>query len=190
MVKLMYNNIRRLIEEYVPCCDQEISDKEQMLAFMNASEGWLDRDNAMAHMTASAWVVDPERTSVLMAYHNIYDSWSWVGGHADGDGDLLAVAVKETLEETGIKAKPVSDKPISIESLCVNSHVKRGAHVSCHIHMNVTYLLEADPGERARIKPDENSGVMWIPFEEVDSRVAEDAMRPIYAKLIERARNM
>lgn len=182
--------MRRLIEEYVPGCEQEVSDRQQMLSFMDSCDGWLTRDNAMAHVTVSAWVVDPERTRVLMAYHNIYDSWAWTGGHADGESDLVAVAMKEVREETGVEARPVSDEPMSIESLNVVSHIKRGNFVSSHIHMNVTYLLEAEPDVQARIKPDENSGVMWIPFEEVESKVSEDAMKPIYRKLMDRARSM
>ena len=182
--------MRKVIDEYVPSCEQEASDRQQMLSFMDSCGGWLTRDNAMAHVTVSAWVVNPERTRVLMAYHNIYDSWAWTGGHADGESDLVAVAIKEVREETGVEARPVSDKPISIESLNVVSHIKRGKFVSSHIHMNVTYLLEADPAAQARMKPDENSGVMWIPFEEVESKVSEEAMKPIYRKLMERARSM
>ena len=56
----------------------------------------------MAHMTASSWIVNEDYTKVLMIYHNIYNSWAWTGGHADGDEDLLHVAVKEAREETGL----------------------------------------------------------------------------------------
>ena len=180
-------NVRAVIAGYAPKCEQEARDRAQMLAFMDANDGWLTRENAMAHVTASAWLVDPARTRVLMVYHNIYRSWSWVGGHADGESDLLGVALREAGEETGVQARAVLDGPISIESLCVNGHVKRGCYVAAHIHMNVTYLLEADPDAVTRIKPDENSGVMWIDFGEVDGRTSEECMRPIYEKLIRRA---
>ena len=178
----------RIVRDYVSGDAQEAADREQMLAFMESSDGWLTRENSMAHVTASAWIVDPGRSRALMVYHNIYDSWSWTGGHADGDGDLLAVALREAEEETGVTARPVMTEPVSIESGCVAPHVRRGRIVPAHIHMNVTYLLEADPEAALRVKPDENSGVMWIPFEEIDSKVTEDDMRPIYAKLIARAR--
>ena len=184
------DKVRKLIEEYIPLCEQEERDREQMLAFMGVKASWLTRENSMAHMTASAWVVDKDRSSVLMIYHNIYGSWSWTGGHADGEDELLSVALREVEEETGVKARAVSEEPISIECLCVNSHIKKGRHVSSHIHMNVTYLLEADASAAARIKPDENSGVMWIPFDKVNAYVTEDVMRPIYAKLTECAVNM
>ena len=181
-------NVREQIAAYRPQCEQEERDRAQMLAFLDGNEGWLTRDNAMAHITASAWVVNPERTHVLMAFHNIYQSWSWVGGHADGDSDLLAVAVREAEEETGVRARPVSEEIFSLESLCVEGHVKRGAFVSPHIHMNVTFLLEADGASATRSKPDENSGVMWVPFEQVNQKCSEPYMRTVYDKLMRRVR--
>ena len=81
-------------------------------------------------MTASSWVVNSEKTKVIMAYHNIYDSWSWLGGHADGCKNLLAVAIKEAKEESGIKTiKPVSEGIFSIECLTVDGHTKKTNHM-------------------------------------------------------------
>lgn len=184
------NRVIKLISDYAPRDELEAADREQMLTFMRASSGWLTRENPVAHVTASAWIVDPDRKNALMIYHNIYRSWSWTGGHADGDGDLMAVAMREAAEETGVQTRPVMETPVSIESGCVAPHVKRGRHVSAHIHMNATFLLEADISATLRIKPDENSGVRWIPFDQINAHVTEDDMRPIYAKLMARARVM
>ena len=125
-----------------------------------------------------------------MAYHNIYRSWSWTGGHADGEGDLLSVALREAQEETGVRPRPVLERPFSLETLCVEGHVKRGRFVSPHLHLNVTYLMEADPAEEIRIKPDENAGVKWILADELDAQVREEAMRGVYRKLMQRAREI
>ena len=83
------------IENYRPYNEQEERDKGLILDCLRAFEDVFTRENALAHMTASAWVVNERFDRVLMAYHNIYDSWSWLGGHADGDEDLLAVALKD-----------------------------------------------------------------------------------------------
>ena len=69
-----------------------------------------------------------------MVYHNIYHSWSWLGGHADGETDLLSVAIQEVKEEAGIsKVYPVSEEIFSLESLTVDGHVKKGKYVSSHL---------------------------------------------------------
>ena len=73
------------------------------------------RSNETAHVTASAWITDPARAHVLMAYHNLYHSWAWLGGHADGETDLLAVALREAREEAGIQSvRPVSPDIFSV----------------------------------------------------------------------------
>lgn len=187
---MMERRVRQLVAEYVPKCEQEQRDKAQMLAFFDRETGWLTRENTLAHVTASGWILDPAGERALMVYHNIYRSWSWTGGHADGEGDLLSVALREAQEETGVRPRPVLERPFSLETLCVEGHVKRGRFVSPHLHMNVTYLLEADPAEEIRIKPDENAGVKWILADELDAQVREEAMRGVYRKLMQRAREI
>lgn len=148
------------IEKYKPYNEQEEKDKILILDWIRNNENAFSRENAVAHMTASAWVVNRERTKVLMVYHNIYNSWSWLGGHADGETDLLSVAVREVKEEAGISnVRPVSEEIFSLESLTVDGHMKKGKYVSSHLHFNLTYLLEADSEEAVSIKADENSGV-------------------------------
>lgn len=151
------------LEAYHPWNEQEDRDREELLRRLRSGEELYTRDNASAHLTASAWVVSPDRRQVLMAYHNLYDSWAWLGGHADGDRDLLAVALREVREESGLESvRPVSPEIFSLEILTVDGHEKRGIYVSSHLHLNLTYLLEADPAQPVRCKPDENSRVGWF----------------------------
>ena len=151
------------LERYKPWNEQEERDRLLILQCLREQKDIFTRSNRLAHMTASAWVVNPDRSRVLMAYHNIYHSWSWLGGHADGETDLLSVAIREVQEESGIcHVRPVSEEIFSVESLTVDGHVKRGEYVSSHLHLNVTYLLEASDEESLSIKKDENSGVAWF----------------------------
>ena len=177
------------IENYSPFNEQEVRDKEQILAFLRSGAELFTRDNPVAHLTASAWVVSPDRSQVIMVYHNLYKSWSWMGGHADGDHDLLHVAKKEVMEECGLEELTVvSPEIISLEILCVDGHEKKGKYLSSHLHLNVTYLFEADPAQPLRIKPDENSGVAWVKAEDVAQKTNEPWFRDrIYSKLQQKA---
>lgn len=172
---------------YEPRSEQERIDRIVMLDALQRAETPFLRENLILHFTASAWITNRTRDKVLMIYHNIYDSWAWTGGHADGERDLLAVALKEAREETGLTSlRPVNEELFSIETLTVNSHIKRGAFVPSHLHMNGTYLLEADENEPLTVKEDENSNVAWFPLEEAVRACTEPWMCPIYEKLNKR----
>ena len=159
-------SIRDEIARYTPWNEQEERDKAVILAFLDRNGDAFLRANLLAHMTASAWVVNRERTRVLMVYHRLYDSWSWTGGHADGERDLLKVALREVREETGAEhVRPVSEDIYSLEVLTVDGHEKRGEYVPSHLHLNVTYLLEADERDSLHICEAENSGVRWFTLE-------------------------
>lgn len=181
-------NLIQQIEQYQPGNEQEEQDKILMLHCLKHQENIFSRDNSMVHMTASAWVVNKARTKVLMVYHNIYDSWSWMGGHADGEEDLLSVALREVQEESGIRqVYPVTEDIYSLEVLTVDGHMKHGKYVSSHLHLNVTYLLEASEEESLHMKPDENSGVAWFGLEEAVEASSEPWFRErIYPKLNQR----
>lgn len=177
-------DIRNLIINFQPQCAQESEEKRMILHYIDAYSDLLYRSNETAHFTASSWIVNPEHTKVLMIYHNIYNSWSWVGGHADGESDLLSVALREAREETALEdVRAVSSQPLSVEILPVAAHFRRGQFVVPHLHLNVTYLLEAEEKQRLRIKPDENSGVRWFSLEDAVSASCEPYMRVIYRKL-------
>ena len=176
--------LKEQIEKYIPYNEQEASDKELMLEYIDKFEDVLTRKNKMCHFTASNWIVNKDRTKVLMIYHNIYKSWAWTGGHADGDSDLLHVAIKEAEEETGLNnLKLLSDGIYGLQILTVDSHIKRGKFVSSHLHLDCCFLLEANEEEKLRIKEDENSGVKWVEIDKVTKLTNEEKMKPIYAKL-------
>ena len=183
-------NIYEQIRNYVPYNAQEEADKKIILDLMDKYDDIFYRDNKVCHMTSSAWVVNKKCDKVLMAYHNIYDSWAWLGGHCDGDTDCLKVALKEVKEESGVKnVKPISDDIYSLEVLSVDSHIKRGQYVPTHLHLNVTYLLQADEEDELMIKQDENSGVAWFYLDEVFEKSNEKWFKEnIYKKLNEKLR--
>lgn len=181
-------NLIQKIEAYRPWNEQEAKDRELILECLRREPDIFTRKNVLAHMTASGWVVNPARDRVLMAYHRIFDSWSWLGGHADGQEDLLAVAVREVQEESGLQEVcPVSEDIFSLEVLTVDGHIKRGAYVASHLHLNVTYLLEASDEEALSVKEDENSAVAWFGLQEAVKASTEPWLREyVYGKLNEK----
>lgn len=187
-IKINIDNLRENIKKFVPYNEQEEIDKNIMLNYISDFDNSLTRQNEYGHFTSSAFILNKERTKILMIYHKIYNSWAWTGGHSDGDSDLLYVAMKEAKEETGIKdVSPISKDIYSLELITVNGHKKRGKYVGSHIHLNVTYLLEADENEKIHIKDDENSSVQWVPINKILEVTSETWVRDrIYNKIIDK----
>lgn len=187
-------DIVEAMQQYRPANEQEAADRAFILQRLESDPDVFDRTSE-AHMACSIWTVDPTFTQTLLVYHNIYNSWSWIGGHADGQRDLAAVALLELAEETGVTdAHLVPCCPgniMSCEVLTVDGHEKRGAYVSSHLHLNVTYLAVANPAQLLRIKPDENSGVRWVPLDDAVTLSSEPWIRDrIYRKLIAKTRDL
>lgn len=180
---------KKEVELYIPKDAREESEKREILTLMEREgDRLLLRECSYAHMTASSVIVNRERTKMLMAFHKIYQSWAWTGGHADGDGDFEAVARREAQEETGIQnLKKLGTGAASLEVLPVWVHQKRGQMVASHLHLNISYLFEADDTLPLRIAEDENSAVGWIPIAQLEEYVREKDMMPIYQKLLNRA---
>ena len=175
------------LKRYHPHDEQEAADKAVMLDCLARFPDVYERSNLLCHVTASAWITNESRDRVLMIYHNIYDSWAWTGGHADGERDLMKVAMREAEEETGlVSIRAASEALLSIETLTVNPHYKRGRFVPAHLHLNGTYLLIANETEPLRVKADENSAVRWFAPDEAIKACSEPWMRPVYQRLNER----
>ena len=187
-IKINVDSLKENLEEFEPYNEQEEVDKKIILDYINNFDDTLTRQNEYGHFTSSAFVLNKERTKILMVYHKIYNSWAWPGGHSDGDSNLLNVAMKEAKEETGIKnVIPIFKNIYSIEIISVNGHEKSEKYISSHVHLNVTYLLEADENEKIHIKEDENSGVKWVPIDNVLDLTSETWVRDrVYAKIIEK----
>lgn len=180
---------KKEVELYIPKDAREESEKREILTLMEREgDRLLLRECSYAHMTASSVIVNRNRTKMLMAFHKIYQSWAWTGGHADGDGDFEAVARREAQEETGIQnLKKLGAGAASLEVLPVWAHQKHGQMVASHLHLNISYLFEADDTLPLRIAEDENSAVGWIPIAQLEEYVREKNMMPIYQKLLNRA---
>ncbi len=176
---------------YKPVNEQEEKDKEVMLAYVKHfdEKQLLTRENEFAHFTGSSLIFNETFDKTLMVYHNIYKSWAWTGGHADSEPSMLKVALSEAKEETGLKnVMPLNKgKLAAIDILPVWGHVKGENYVASHQHLSFSYILQANEKEHIQFKPDENSGVKWIPINKLDEYVSEPEILPVYNKIIKRA---
>lgn len=179
-------SLREQIENYVPFDEDEIKIREYLLKWIDTFDDVLTRDNEFGHFASSAFVVNKARTKMLAVYHNIYDAWIFPGGHADGEEDLLSVALREVCEETGLKAKVLDNSIFAISASPIVGHVKRGKFVPAHTHLDVVYLFEADDKEELSFREDESKGVKWIPFEEATGDDIVYFARPVNNRMIKK----
>ncbi len=176
------------IEKYIPQDDFEVEAKNVFLDVLKKDgTNAFVRKSKLYHFSSSAIILSKDKKEILLGYHNIYKSYGWFGGHNDGECDFFQVIKKEIEEETGLKDYSLIHNGIaSIEILPVNNHLKNGNYVTCHTHLNVSYIFEADNKLPIRIKPDENSAIGWFKIEDLDSVVSEKDMLFIYHKLLKR----
>lgn len=182
------NALIHTIENYIPFDRAEAAQKNGFLYYLRTFGDQVSkRENLTGHLTASAWIVNQNRTKVLMCFHHIYQAWSWLGGHADGEMNLSEVALKEVHEESGLSnVRLVDETPISLSINTVSLHEKRGRFVPPHLHFNVCYLVEADENAPLCIKPDENAALKWFKNEQIASICPPDDVTNCYLKMIEK----
>ncbi|MCL2354468.1 MAG: NUDIX hydrolase [Oscillospiraceae bacterium] len=175
------DNLKKKIERYQPYNEQEEGDKQLILEYMNDFDNILTRDNKYTHFTASSFIVNKERTKMMVIHHNQFKAYTIPGGHADGESDLLGTAIREAKEETGIEnIVPVDNDIFSLEVFAIHGHMKNGKWVSSHTHLNLLYIFEADETEKIRIQEDENSDVKWVNIDNVAELHIGDWTRKYY----------
>jgi len=150
----------QLLKQYRPRFMDEMAFVRRSVDYIEQHEDCFYRELMPAHVTGSAWVVNPDRSRVLMMHHKKLNQWFQPGGHADGDADIVRVALKETEEETGINAEHIKLVDGSIFDVDIHTIAPYGNDPE-HRHIDVRFLLEVDdslavPGN------DESHDVLWI----------------------------
>lgn len=177
---------------YAPIDMREAEEKDVILEYARRNaDTVLTRENRVAHITGSAFVVNAAGDKTLMVHHIQRGVWAWPGGHADGNADLLSVALREAEEETGVAAlRPLSPHIASLDVLHVHQHVKHGKWINTHLHLSVAYLLVADEAAPLAICPGENTAVAWFPIAQIDEAHFSPDDVYLYGKLAARARSL
>ena len=178
--------VKEIIDNYNPSDQQEENDKISMLYFINHFDDVLTRNNVIGHFSAAGFIVNKEKNKMLAVYHKIADGWTYPGGHADGDDNLLRVALREVYEETGLKADTLRKEPFMISILPVESHFKNNQFVSSHLHFDILYLMEADESISLKMFDDAIDAVKWIPFQDIEKEKFCYFIKPIVIRMIDK----
>ncbi len=150
----------------------------ETIRFVEAHADCLLRTCAPGHLTGSAWVVNAERWRTLLTHHRKLDKWLQLGGHADGDGDLLAVAEREAREESGL----TSVRAVSAEIFDVDRHwIPERKGEPGHYHYDLRFMLVADPREPLAVSS-ESKDLAWVPLEQVTRLNPEESMARMVRK--------
>lgn len=148
------------------------------LSFMAGHPDCLVRTCLSGHLTGSAWIVSPARDRVLLVHHRKLDRWLQPGGHADGDSDLAAVALRETSEETGLAAARL----VSPEIFDFDRHwIPARGDEPGHWHYDFRFLIEADP-EAPLLISEESNELKWFALEEVEAVARGGSLLRMVAK--------
>lgn len=176
------------VKAFRPYNEQERADRELILSFLQSSSGdKLFSPDTPAHFTVSAWVTNSSKTRVLMVFHNIFRSWSWSGGHADSPEHLSDLALRKARQETGSKTvRLVSEKIYSLEVIASSGYYTGERYIPSNLHLNLTYLLEADEEEPIHVDEQENCGVKWFDLRRAATQPNGAWIRSIYEKLNEK----
>ena len=150
------------------------------IRFVEERDDCFERSCLPAHLTGSAWVVDAARTRVVLTHHRKLDRWLQLGGHADGDADLLAVARREAEEEAGLSGLPLLGEGL----FDVDCHLipARGP-VPDHWHFDLRFAFEADPAVPLRIS-DESHDLAWVGLGEVARLTPSESMARMVRKTL------
>lgn len=166
------NHLLSLIDIYHAKYPKEVACIERFVAFVTDNPTCFERSLAIGHVTGSAWVVNRAGTHTLLTHHRKLNRWLQLGGHADGNADILAVALREAYEESGIAVL----QPISNEIFDLDIHpIPAKGDEAAHFHYDVRFAIQAVNSDRYTVS-DESHALSWVPIEQIRDKTQEESM--------------
>jgi 8-oxo-dGTP pyrophosphatase MutT (NUDIX family) len=172
--------LESLLDEYNPSDINEIVYKSQMLTLLRTCPDCFNRSSKLGHFTASSWLLNKDESKFLLMHHRKLDIWLQLGGHADGNQNLLDVAIKEAREESGLfHIEPISEKIFDID---IHLFPKINDDEP-HYHFDIRFLLRHH-GDESLNPNNESNEVRWFSRDEFDMK-HHFAVTRMYNKWIE-----
>lgn len=160
------------LARYLALFPQEAPALDRMARQLAGPGDCFDRRNMAGHVTTSAAVLSPDRTHILLIHHRVFQQWQPPGGHYEAPGSLLASAMREVTEETGIAdlhPHPWTarhDVPLQLASYPIPANPAKGE--GAHWHHDACYLLETRTVRRFIAQPAEVGAAAWWPLAALD----------------------
>lgn len=155
------NKLFTLLNDYEPEFEIEIQAKNLMLDFLKNNKNCFERSSQAGHFTGSAFVVNYDNSRFLLTHHRKLNTWLQLGGHADGDNDIIAVSKKEAYEESGLESLELVFPGI----FDIGVHeIPEYKGIPVHYHYDVRFLLkQTNPCEQIHIS-DESNDLKWFDY--------------------------
>ncbi len=172
--------ILELLDAHVGHDQNEQEMIQQTIAFVNNNTNCFDRDLLIGHVTGSAWILDKSGSFVLLTHHRKLGRWFQPGGHCDGDSDVLAVALKEAEEETGVsEIQTISENIFDIDI----HQIPERKGIPAHLHYDVRFLFKADK-DIPLIVTEESNDLAWVELSKVEELNKEESMMRMVRKTL------
>ena len=174
----------KLLDAYQAKHADQSAVAEQIRALVSSSADCFERTCRPGHITGSAWVMNADRTKCLLVHHRKLQKWLQPGGHADGDTNVARVAMKEALEETGLRSLMLADPlPLDLDvHLIPERRDAEGSLIEdAHEHHDVRFLILAAE-EEPPVVSDESHDVRWFTEEELYEVTDEESVLRLWRK--------
>ncbi len=167
-----------LLDQYTPQDHAQQIIKTRIITFVKQYPDCFERTLAIGHITASCWLLSKDENHVLLLHHRKLDKWLQPGGHCDGNPDVLAVAIKEAQEESGIIAiEPIEQGIFDLDIHTIPTNSREGAHD----HYDIRFLLKVTSEEQPQVSH-ESRALRWFCKDEQNLPTNEESVLRMVGK--------
>lgn len=168
---------------YQPADEREQGYRDRILAHVEGDADWWHRATLPGHVTASAFIADAALEQMLLHHHRKLDRWLQLGGHDEGERSPAQTVLREVREESGLEGLRFYGGGPAIFDLDIHP-IPAGGGMAAHLHLDVRYLLVADPEAPLRRDPAESLELRWFPLEQAIREMGEEGALRVGRKLL------